>query len=526
MSLKKGSHGEDVSHMQGALHHLGYELGEVDGQFGDKTEHAVMAFQKDNHLKVDGDFGPVTKGTLENAVKRLQFELHHQGYDVGIEHPVDGHLGPYTAHGISEFQRRNGLVVDGIYGPKSRAKMVEVVLPVQHTLANTGLYTGEIDGWWGHYTDSAVRRFQKQQGLVVDGICGPVTRGELREFVSRLQFALHSFGYYNGEVDGVYGPVTTDAVKAFQKDNNLKVDGMAGPVSRGTLAKNTKQVQHLLHGIGLDIGDACIDGWFGHYTSHAVRQFQGHPHHGRQLVVDGIWGPKTKAGAEACVRELQSNLWGLGYDIGFSVDGDFGHYTESAVKAFQRQNGLLVDGIVGPITWRALSEKVKNVQSTLDHLGCDCGAVDGYYGEKTTAGVKAYQKASNLKEDGIAGPVTRGQLKEAVKHVQRNLVGLGYDCGDAGVDGVLGHFTEHAIKQYQHEHGLKEDSIDGPKTRASIAEVVKKIQTTLQKKYYVGEAIDGDFGHYTQHAVKSFQKDNNLLQDGICGPITRKVLAV
>jgi hypothetical protein len=41
------------------------------------------------------------------------------------------------------------------------------------------------------------------------------------------------------------------------------------------------------------------------------------------------------------------------------VDGDFGPQTEAAVKAFQRQKGLVVDGIVGPITWRALIVTVK-----------------------------------------------------------------------------------------------------------------------------------------------------------------------
>ncbi|MDY6900792.1 MAG: peptidoglycan-binding domain-containing protein [Cyanobacteriota bacterium] len=53
------------------------------------------------------------------------------------------------------------------------------------------------------------------------------------------------------------------------------------------------------------------------------------------------------------VRILQRLLIAKRYPI--SVDGDFGVLTETAVKAFQSRRGLVVDGIVGPRTWRALS---------------------------------------------------------------------------------------------------------------------------------------------------------------------------
>jgi len=62
------------------------------------------------------------------------------------------------------------------------------------------------------------------------------------------------------------------------------------------------------------------------------------------------------------VAAAQWMLSGLGYDIGrYGIDGKFGHDTEAAVKAFQADHGLAVDGIIGPKTVHALIwEYVRN----------------------------------------------------------------------------------------------------------------------------------------------------------------------
>ncbi len=49
------------------------------------------------------------------------------------------------------------------------------------------------------------------------------------------------------------------------------------------------------------------------------------------------------------VKKLQLALQKAGYDV--DADGFFGHGTEEAVKAFQRVNGLVADGIAGPTNW-------------------------------------------------------------------------------------------------------------------------------------------------------------------------------
>ena len=52
------------------------------------------------------------------------------------------------------------------------------------------------------------------------------------------------------------------------------------------------------------------------------------------------------------VKTLQYLLRARGHTV--TVDGIFGPETDAAVRAFQQQKGLAVDGIVGPVTWRAL----------------------------------------------------------------------------------------------------------------------------------------------------------------------------
>lgn len=55
------------------------------------------------------------------------------------------------------------------------------------------------------------------------------------------------------------------------------------------------------------------------------------------------------------VARLQEHLTAAGFRLG-AVDGRFGPATEAALLAFQRATGLLPDGVAGPVTWHALAE--------------------------------------------------------------------------------------------------------------------------------------------------------------------------
>ena len=135
--------------------------------------------------------------------------------------------------------------------------------------------------------------------------------------------------------------------------------------------------------------------------------------------------PTLERGSEGqAVKDLQEVLIELDFKPG-AVDGIFGVYTESALKAFQGWASVMVDGVVGEATWEKLDDAnkddptlkkgaqevaVRGVQRRLIQLGFDPGEIDGDFGDKTEAAVKAFQEKYELEADGIVGPLTWAAL--------------------------------------------------------------------------------------------------------------------
>jgi len=123
------------------------------------------------------------------------------------------------------------------------------------------------------------------------------------------------------------------------------------------------------------------------------------------------------------VRMIQSKLK-------ITVDGDFGPKTEAAVKEWQSANGLTADGVVGAKTWAAMFDSPQDTSNSPAHKypghPVDLGHnhanevkliqakvdayVDGDFGPKTEAAVKAWQSANGLTADGVVGPKTWGAM--------------------------------------------------------------------------------------------------------------------
>jgi len=102
-------------------------------------------------------------------------------------------------------------------------------------------YTG-IDGSFGPQTEAAVKSFQQSQSLTVDGIVGPLTwqalpadpdtpelsSGSSGSEVAAMQQVLQNGGFYAGPIDGDFGPNTEAAVRAYQTQRGVTVDGIVG----------------------------------------------------------------------------------------------------------------------------------------------------------------------------------------------------------------------------------------------------------------------------------------------------------
>jgi peptidoglycan hydrolase-like protein with peptidoglycan-binding domain len=129
-------------------------------------------------------------------------------------------------------------------------------------------------------------------------------------------------------------------------------------VRRGDRAHPVPSLQYLLRANGRTV---TVDGIFGPNTEAAVRAFQ----QAKGLAVDGIVGPNTwsaliiqvKRGSQGdAVRAVQEEFRFRAGEPSqaLQVDGIFGPKTDAAVRGFQQALGIAVDGIVGPVTWRAL----------------------------------------------------------------------------------------------------------------------------------------------------------------------------
>lgn len=632
--IRENSSGATVSKVQTELKALGYYYGQITGNAGPKTVAAIKSFQGKNGLTADGIAGPQTIAKIDAAyeakggsssgsgssasglklnskgtdVRNLQQDLTTLGYYWA---EITGNFGAKTETAVRRFQEENGLTADGVAGTKTLNAIAAAVArkggtpasggsagttlklnsqgtkvsQLQTDLKQLGYYYAEITGNFGAKTEAAVKAFQKAKGLTADGVAGTKTLnaiaaavdkaggsssgssstnmklGSTGAAVSALQQNLTTLGYYYGDVTGHYGNLTQQAVKKFQKAKGLTQDGVASTATLNAITSALKNA-------GVDVGPGTV--------ATTLRE-----------------GDKGTA-----VTELQTMLKKLNYYYG-SVTGSFGSLTKQAVRKFQDDNKLTVDGVAGPAT----INKLRTLTGGSADSGSSSGSTvttDKSYGRTTkdnvylrssysttssakaslqkgqkfriskvytVSGVKWYYvtvtvggytykgyirgdmmeniTAADFGDDSNSGEQeTIGMIKVTGNNVSlryqpstsANRVGTA-NIGDCFyyVDTVNGWFqtkagywitkdyakvmTDAEVEAYIKNNGGS-GSTGSSYTIGSTGSTVTYIQTALTALEYYDRQITGHYGRYTKDAVRAFQRDHNLTADGVCGAAT------
>ena len=310
--FKRGSRGDGVYALTSRLSEMGYPVSPTD-YYSDSVAAAVRLFQSANGLSADGMAGKLTQEKL---------------YSV-------------SAIGYSESGQTYPTLVRGDRG-------MALLYTLQQRLKDLGYYTIRVDGIFGSGTQRAVRWFQSVNGLSVTGKADNATQQLLysaqakaasgyspdsydtlsrsnryKAAVVPLQRRLKALGYLSGSADGYFGSNTYRAVRNFQSRNGLSVTGVA---DSGT--------QQLLYSSSARPASGSSSSGSGTST-------------GYRLL---YWGCRGDA-----VKRLQQALIDAGYKSYVrSADGIYGQWTYDAVRAYQRDVGLSVDGIAGKNTQNKL----------------------------------------------------------------------------------------------------------------------------------------------------------------------------
>ncbi|NLI21544.1 MAG: L,D-transpeptidase family protein [Clostridiales bacterium] len=245
------------------------------------------------------------------------------------------------------------------YEPMQYGDSGDAVAAVQTQLQALGYYSGKVSGNFLDGTRAAVRQFQKDYGLKVTGIVNgetealllsaeyrSLTTGDSGDDVLRLQEYLQTLGYYNGKLSGDYLEGTTSAIRTFQERNEL--------VPTGTADIDTQRLLFSSSALAKDAPAATVppdaDSDLGDIND-VVMAADGEAD---GAVADVEYTKKLTRGAKGeQVKLVQQRLTDLGYFAG-PISGNYMNQTIEAVKKFQQNNGLTVDGITGEGTWTLL----------------------------------------------------------------------------------------------------------------------------------------------------------------------------
>lgn len=332
------------------------------------------------------------------------------------------------------------------------------VKQLQESLKEKGHFTHHTaTGYFGTLTRHAVVSFQKENKLTQDGIAGPQTFRALNASGSTSSSSNSSSGSSSS---------SSASVKAISNASQV--------MRQGTSNNDVASLQAYLKKAGFYEGSTT--GTYGNLTQQAVRKFQ----QARSLSADGLAGPQTLARINSEITNTSSNN-------GSSNNSSSGSNASSGSSSSSNlSNVVLRQGSRG--------DNVRSLQTRLKDLGFLSGSADGVYGPQTANAVKDLQRQTNIGADGIFGPQTYKQLE---KNVKKN--------SDSS-SGSTGSIDNSNSNNSSSSDVLKEGS------RGSN---VTELQSMLRAIGHLNGRADGVFGPQTKAALVKFQKDWNLVSDGI-----------
>lgn len=176
---------------------------------------------------------------------------------------------------------------------------------------------------------------------------GALRIGNSGRDVTKLQKALDILGYYDGRIDGDYGAGTTAAVMAYQEDQGLEADGVAGKTTIASLFGSCAKKAD----IDSTATTASTSG-SSSTTAQSTSKSSGKTVSSLSEI-GGAPAASKEGDSGSKVTKLQQALEFLGYYTG-EIDGSYGAKTVEAVKRFQKNRGMKQDGVAGASTLRVM----------------------------------------------------------------------------------------------------------------------------------------------------------------------------
>jgi peptidoglycan hydrolase-like protein with peptidoglycan-binding domain len=389
-----------------------------------------------------------------------------------------------------------------------------------------------------------------------------------------VQVALNQLGYPVGTPDGVIGPKSRSAIRAFQTDSSLPASGEpslalydklqeaiakrsaqakpAEPTSPAVSATMVTEAQTELRRRGYQI--SAITGTANTETIAAVRAYQSDA----RLPVTGTISEEllrqlrtAQADSDAIYREqvkqVQASLNAAGYNAG-PPDGALGPKSRAAIARYQSDNELPATGSIdagllaslgidagdGGTASASSAATIRETKQQLQAHGYATGSLSGILDPETRDAVRAYQRDAGLEETGEVTPELLAHLRESdirygdeadtklAMEVEQELQEHGYSVG--AVDGVVDARTREAIRAYQADAGLAiTGSADDPLlAHLQTSEVTSmprsalvEVQWILNRLGYLSSAGDGVMGPQSTAAIRRYQGDRGLAITGV-----------